>query len=71
MSNLRIDFRAPLNPKDTEKQTYGCRATNPDICFNNSGPCCAFVRADGICTCPSRAWKKQYYLLKAEMEKKE
>ena len=25
-------FHAPLNPRDTEKQTEGCRHTQPDIC---------------------------------------
>ena len=24
-------FHKPLDPKDTEKQTVGCRHTNPDI----------------------------------------
>lgn len=29
---LCIPIRSPLNENDTEKQTYGCRQTNPDIC---------------------------------------
>ena len=29
---LRFSLKAPLNDGDTESQTYGCRATNPDIC---------------------------------------
>jgi hypothetical protein len=64
---LRIPFHAPLNSQDTEKQTYGCRANNPDICANNrlSGVC-AFTSQDGICRKPSRAWKKQYMKLKGE-----
>lgn len=33
---LTISFNAPLNPQDTETQTFGCRANNPDICRNNS-----------------------------------
>ena len=41
---LSISFNAPLNPQDTELQTYGCRANNPDICGNNSIPkVCAFA----------------------------
>lgn len=28
---LCIPIRSPLNENDTEKQTYGCRQTNPDI----------------------------------------
>lgn len=33
MSNKEyvIPFNAPLNPLDTERQTYGCRQNNPDI----------------------------------------
>ena len=31
---LRVKFSAPLNDKDTETQTFGCRANNPDICGN-------------------------------------
>ena len=58
-------FNAPLNPQDTEQQTYGCRANNPDICGNNGLPnICAFSSADCICKKPSRAWKKQYNKLK-------
>ena len=63
---LRIDFNAPLNEKDTETSTYGCRQKNPDICANNSLPdICAFASDDCICKRPSRAWKKQYEKLKA------
>ena len=67
MSNngLHIPFAAPLNAADTETQTYGCRANNPDICANNGlNGMCAFVTADCICKKPSRAWKKQYNKLK-------
>lgn len=60
-----IDFNAPLNKEDTENQTLGCRQKNPAICGNNMLPnVCAFVREDGICLKPSRAWKKQYSVLK-------
>ena len=63
--DLKIPFNAPLFEKDSETQTYGCRANNPDICANNmlSGVC-AFVTEDGVCRKPSRAWKKQYNALK-------
>ena len=64
---LHIGFKAPLNPEDTEEQTYGCRQNNPDICKNNGIiDTCAFVREDGICKQPSRAWKKQFEKLKQE-----
>lgn len=58
-------FHAPLKPQDAEKQTEGCRYTNPDICAKNRMPkVCAFVRDDGICTSPPASWKKQYKKLK-------
>ena len=36
MSNkgLKFSIKEPLNPGDSESQTYGCRANNPDICKN-------------------------------------
>ena len=59
-----VPFNAPLNSEDTEKQTYGYRQNNPDICGNNGlENVCAFVRTDCICQRPSRTWKKQYYKL--------
>lgn len=62
--NLKIGFHAPLNSQDSETQTFGCRANNPDICANNGMPnVCAFVSADHICRKPSKAWKKQYHKL--------
>lgn len=62
---LRVAFSAPLNEKDTETQTYGCRANNPDICANNAlQGICAFASNDKICKRPSRAWKRQFNLLK-------
>ena len=65
MSNRKISFNAPLNPYDTETQTFGCRANNPDICGNNGlYDVGAFVTDDGICHKPSRAWKKQFQKLK-------
>ena len=64
-NNLYIGFHAPLNDKDTDSQTYGCRANNPDICSNNGiVNVCALVSDDCICRKPSRAWKKQYQKLK-------
>lgn len=65
MDKIKVPFSAPLCEMDTEKQTKGCRANNPDICGNNSVPgICAYVCEDGICKKPSRAWKKQYEKLK-------
>ena len=61
---IRFSFNAPLNDLDTDNQTFGCRANNPDICANCYAPkICAFVNEDHICRKPSRAWKKQYYFL--------
>lgn len=65
--NLRVPFKAPLQPGDTEVITVGCRANNPNICKNNGIPdICAFEREDGVCQSPSKAWKKQYYKLSKE-----
>ena len=65
MEKVKISFSAPLNESDTETQTYGCRANNPDICaYNELQGVCAFVTTDRICKHPSRAWKKQYAKLK-------
>lgn len=64
-NKLKIPFRAPLNDKDSDSQTFGCRANNPDICKNNSiENICAFVCEDCICKAPSKAWKKQFAKLK-------
>ena len=62
---LCIPIRSPLNKMDTEKQTFGCRLANPDIC----GYCyiegvCAFASKDSICKHPSAKWKKIYLELK-------
>jgi hypothetical protein len=55
---------APLHLLDSEKQTYGCRHTNPNVCGKNSVPSiCAFVRKDNICLSPPTSWKKQYQKL--------
>ena len=62
---LHIPFGSPLNEQDTETQTYGCRANNPDICSSNGiAGICAFFSDDCICKKPSRAWKKQYNKLR-------
>ena len=65
MSEIKFAFDAPLNDLDSEYQTFGCRANNPNICANCYLPnICAFSSDDGICKKPSRAWKKQYAKLK-------
>ena len=62
---IRVPFNDPLNSEDTESQTLGCRANNPDICANNGiEGICAFASSDGICKKPSRAWKKKFAELK-------
>lgn len=67
MKELRVLFNEPLNKEDTETQTYGCRANNPDICGNNGlDGICAFCNSDRICRKPSRAWKKQFKKLSEE-----
>lgn len=64
---LKVGFHFPLHEKDTETETYGCRANNPDICANNGLPnICAFASDDGICRRPSKAWRKQYIKLKSD-----
>ena len=66
-SELHFRISDPLHEKDTEFQTYGCRANNPDICGNNGlDGVCAFSSKDCICKKPSRAWKKQYFKLIGE-----
>ena len=58
-------FHAPLHPLDTEKQTQGCRHTNPDICAKYHMPkVCAFARPDNICLAPPQSWPKQFKKLK-------
>ena len=56
---------APLHPLDTEKQTWGCRHTHPDVCAKNLIPkVCAFARADKLCLAPPVSWRKQFQKLK-------
>lgn len=65
-SKYLFKYSEPLNKFDTEEQTYGCRAVNPDNCKNcMTQNICAFVRKDHICKYPSRQWKK-YYISKLE-----
>lgn len=64
MDDLKVPFNAPLKKLDTESQTEGCRANNPNICSSNMiTGICAFASNDRICKKPSRAWKKQYNIL--------
>jgi len=58
-------FHAPLEPRDTEKQTVGCRHQKPDFCARNSmESVCAHVRTDGMCTSPPERWPTQFRRLK-------
>jgi len=62
-------YHADLHPLDTEKQTYGCRHTNPSICGRHSLPTvCAFAREDNICLAPSNSWPNQYKKLKDQQD---
>ena len=63
---MKIDQRRPLSDLDTELQTVGCRAFNPNHCKNNSTEKrCSFVREDGLCFLPPKSWKKIFAELKA------
>lgn len=65
MEKQQSRAKEKLHEKDTDKQTFGCRHTNPDICSNNSIPnLCAFASPDGICKKPPRSWKKIFEELK-------
>ena len=62
---------APLHPKDTPTQTYGCRQSNPDNCARNSQEgVCAFVRSDSICLYPPKSWPKLYKKLQEFIQEK-
>jgi hypothetical protein len=57
-------FHSPLQLRDSQKQTVGCRHTNPDICAKNNMPKkCAFVNPEGICYSPPASWPKQFVKL--------
>ncbi len=63
--NNKAAFHALLHPLDTEKQTLGCRHTNPDICAKHHMPkVCAFARPDKMCLAPPVSWPKQFQKLK-------
>ena len=63
-------FHAPLHEADSEKQTYGCRHTNPIICARHNLPTvCAFVRENNICLAPPLSWPKQYRKLKEDQDR--
>lgn len=50
MDDLKVPFNAPLKKLDTESQTEGCRANNPNICSSNMiTGICAFASNDRIC----------------------
>lgn len=34
-NDKKVPFSAPLHEKDSDIETVGCRANNPDICSNN------------------------------------
>lgn len=64
---FRFSLNDKLNVGDTENQTYGCRANNPDICKNcYVDNICAFTSEDHICKSPSARWKKYYKKLKED-----
>ena len=65
---LMVKFSEPLKSNDSEKQTEGCRHSNPEICKNMYvKDVCAFSSEDGICRRPSASWKKQYNKLKEDV----
>lgn len=62
---LRVSTYSPLNKLDTERQTYSCRQSNPDICkYCYIDGICVFNSKDMICKHPSIKWKKIYEKLK-------
>ena len=66
----RNAFHAPLHPFDTEKQTHGCRHTDPFICSRHNLPkICAFVQNNNICLEPPLSWPRQYKKLKDERDR--
>ena len=61
---IKFKTKDPLNKEDTENQTLGCRAFQPDYCLNYLTSRCAFCREDKICLAPPRGWKTTYKKLK-------
>lgn len=66
MKRMKYSFNDPLNPGDTENETVGCRAFEPNYCSGYGSEGCALTNASGICTCPRKSWKKQYFKLKGQ-----
>jgi len=64
-----IDRNEPLNELDSETQTFGCRAYNPEICKNCMNDTCGLYNESHICTTPPRGWKRQYNYLKSKNTK--
>jgi hypothetical protein len=65
MAKQKNAFHDPLHSVDSEKQTLGCRHTNPIICSKHNLPTvCAFAREDNICLAPPLSWAKQFKKLK-------
>lgn len=63
--DLRVAFLTPSNEQDSENQTYGGRANNPNICASNSVPnVCAFELINKIYRKSARAFKRKYNKLK-------
>lgn len=59
--SLHFKVTDPLNLKDTETETFGCRHKDPDFCkFIDNKDICAFVRVDSVCKKPSSTWKKYF-----------
>jgi len=56
----KIDTDRPLNEKDTEYKTFGCRCFKPDICKFCMSDKCAFRRTDKMCLEPPKSWKARY-----------
>ncbi len=68
-NKLHFNLSDPLNKQDSETQTYGCRANNPDICkFCFVENICAFVRDDNICLRPSKKWNQYFKELKENQD---
>ena len=68
---LVIQPSAPLNSKDSPRQTYGCRHQSPNNCAKNSMEnICAFVTADNICLKPPTTWAKKYKILQKQKKPK-
>jgi hypothetical protein len=63
--NTAPGFNAPLHPRDTGTQTYGCRNPDPGNCPNRDNPkVCSRARADNICWAPPTVWTKKFKKLK-------